>query len=164
MSRTGKTRRRKLLVDFGVQGHLLRHVLFQWGGFLLATAFILVIIEMLAGNPSGDLSRVQRQHFPVLLAVAILAPLFVIDLVKFSHRFVGPIVRLRREMKDLADGKLNPPLKFREGDYWKDLAKDFNRISEKLRAGTQLELDNLQSDVSFQTEDSKCLEEAGCQS
>lgn len=124
-------RRRRIFADIGVQGRLLRHILLHWIGFLLATAAILVFLEMLSGG-SGGLARVREMHMPTLVAVIVLAPVFIRDMIQFSHRFVGPVVRLRREMKDLADGKINPPLKFRENDYWKEMADDFNRLSARM--------------------------------
>ena len=50
-------------------------------------------------------------------------------ILRFTHRFAGPVLRLRRELRDLADGKQSPTLKFRDGDYWKDLAVEFNRVA-----------------------------------
>lgn len=124
-------RRRRIFADLGVQGELLKHVFLHWVGFLLATAVILVFIEMLSGG-TGGLARVRRMHAPTLVAILALAPIFARDMVRFSHRFVGPIVRLRREINELANGKANPPLKFRDNDYWQELAVDFNDIAKQL--------------------------------
>jgi len=38
---------------------------------------------------------------------------------------VGPVYRLRRSMRALADGN---PVHFRDGDFWYDFAEDFNRV------------------------------------
>lgn len=124
-------RRRRIFADLGVQGELLKHVFLHWVGFLLATAVILVFIEMLSGS-TGGMARVRRMHAPTLVAILALAPIFARDMVRFSHRFVGPIVRLRREIHELANGKTNPPLKFRDNDYWQELAVDFNEIAQQL--------------------------------
>lgn len=144
-------RRRRVFADLGVQGQLLKHVLLHWIGFLLATAAILVFLEMLSGS-SGGLDRVRRMHAPTFVAVIVLAPIFIRDMIQFSHRFVGPIVRLRREMKDLAEGRINPPLKFRENDYWKELAEDFNKVTALAAQARQDGSDNDQSTSSAVSE------------
>ena len=74
------------------------------------------------------------RHSPTVLAVLVLAPIFLRDLCKLTNRFAGPLVRLRRAMKDLADGREVAPIHFREGDFWQDLADDFNRAAERVQS------------------------------
>lgn len=150
MKRKKSERRGRLFADFGVQGQLLKHVFLHWIGFLLGTAAILVLIEMLSGTPGG-LGRVRRMHAPTLVAIIMLAPIFIVDMIRFSHRFVGPVVRLRREMKDLAEGKINSPLEFRDGDYWHDLADDFNAIAKQLAESKRV-AKNVESEASLTPE------------
>jgi nitrogen fixation/metabolism regulation signal transduction histidine kinase len=59
---------------------------------------------------------------------------FVIDSIKLSHRFAGPIFSLRRAIREIAAG--NPPrkLKFRRRDFWQDLAQDYNAMLAQLGA------------------------------
>ena len=41
---------------------------------------------------------------PFLLVSFALAPVFILDAVKLSNRFAGPIVRVRRALAQIADG------------------------------------------------------------
>jgi hypothetical protein len=58
-------------------------------------------------------------------------PVYVWDLVKLSHRFAGPMLRLRRILKDLAAGRRASHLRFRPNDFWQETAIDFNRFYEE---------------------------------
>ncbi|MFH1768536.1 MAG: hypothetical protein ABH858_05195 [Candidatus Omnitrophota bacterium] len=64
--------------------------------------------------------------FSTLTIVAMLALLF-------SHRIVGPLVRLRRCLESLSQGKDTPPLRFRDYDEFKELAVSFEKLREKLK-------------------------------
>jgi hypothetical protein len=46
----------------------------------------------------------------------------------------GPILRLRRALKEVADGLPAKPLNFREQDFWRELATDFNRAAARAAA------------------------------
>jgi nitrogen fixation/metabolism regulation signal transduction histidine kinase len=71
-------------------------------------------------------------HGPFLLVMVFLLPVFVLDTIKLSHRFVGPIYRLRQTILEIAQGDPPPRLKFRDFDFWQGLAEDFNRMVDQL--------------------------------
>jgi nitrogen fixation/metabolism regulation signal transduction histidine kinase len=56
----------------------------------------------------------------------------MVDSIKLSHRFAGPIYSLRRAIRDIADGKPARKLKFRRHDFWHDLADDYNAMLKRL--------------------------------
>jgi hypothetical protein len=74
-----------------------------------------------------------RMFWPVLFAASLVLPLLLLDVLRISHRFAGPMYRLRNALRDAADGKQVPPVKFREGDFWCEMADEFNRVSARLR-------------------------------
>lgn len=133
-----RKRRRTHFSDVQVQGALLLRILGHWFLFLLTAGGILFVFELLSGDPhsgAGEAFRsLQQRYAPVLLAVLGLAPVFVRDLCKLSNRFAGPMVRLRRNMRNLAEGREVSPIKFREHDFWQDLAEDFNRVVARVQA------------------------------
>ena len=55
------------------------------------------------------------------------------DTIRFSHKLVGPIVRFRKTMQDIADGKTVRPIKLRDGDYTTEMRDDFNKMLEELQ-------------------------------
>ncbi|MGI9456341.1 MAG: hypothetical protein ACR2NU_07250, partial [Aeoliella sp.] len=61
-----------------------------------------------------------------------MLPLAILHILRFTHRFAGPIVRLRRSMRELAAGEAPPRLKFRDLDYWQELADDYNSLADAL--------------------------------
>ena len=54
------------------------------------------------------------------------------NLIRFSNRFVGPMVRLSQSMQQLAEGHSVQPIKLRNGDYWQDFAAAFNQVLERV--------------------------------
>ena len=125
-------RRNKQMSEQSVQGALLLHILGHWAFFVFAMGVYLYFVEMLSGDQVNVWKNVQQRHGPTLLAVIVFAPIVIRDVCKLTNRFAGPIVRLRRSMQELADGKSVKPIKFRDRDFWPDLAINFNRIAERV--------------------------------
>ncbi len=63
----------------------------------------------------------------MFLSLMLLLPLFVYDSFQLSNRFAGPVKRLRRVLRDLAEGKEISPITFRKGAYWQEMAEELNR-------------------------------------
>ncbi|MDA1049225.1 MAG: hypothetical protein O3C40_01935 [Planctomycetota bacterium] len=85
--------------------------------------------------------------WPALLASSLVFPVIVWDLLRLSHRFVGPMIRLKNAMRDLADGKQVRPISFREGDFWCEFSAEFNRVAARLEAVSTLAEPDLTSDI-----------------
>ncbi|MGZ6371291.1 MAG: hypothetical protein ACXWPM_11100 [Bdellovibrionota bacterium] len=49
---------------------------------------------------------------------------------KLSHKVAGPLFRLRKEMERVGEGGEIVPLKFRDGDYFEELADAYNGLSK----------------------------------
>ena len=130
-------RRKKHFIDSNVQGALTRRIIFHWLVFMLATAVVAFILQVLA-NPFEPLAaHVQNLWWsqgPFLLVMVFLLPVFVVDTIKLSHRFAGPIFSLRRAIRDVAHGEKPQKLKFRRRDFWHDLADDYNEMLSRLGA------------------------------
>ena len=84
-------------------------------------------------------ARVFYTHFddmwffygPAAVASALLMPMVILDIVRVSNRFVGPLVRLRRSLRELARGEKVEPIRFREGDFWQEIAEEFNAVAAR---------------------------------
>jgi hypothetical protein len=93
---------------------------------------------VLSENPFGT-SAVEafqnglKHSAPVFVLLLALIPAFVWDTMKLSHRFTGPMRRLRSAIHAAANGEDIEPLKFREGDFWSEVPADFNRMLERFR-------------------------------
>ena len=126
-----RPQRRKQFIDGHVQGALARRILFQWGVFL-AVSFVVSFMLQVLSNPfrpmSGHLQNLWWTHGPFLLVVIFLLPVFIVDTIKISHRFAGPIFNLRRAMRNVGNGESPRPIKFRQNDFWQGLADEYNAL------------------------------------
>jgi hypothetical protein len=130
-----KRDRSRYFVDKQVQGALLLKVTVHWLAFALTLVAVLAAMQFFA-NPvaslSEHLSEFPRRHLMTFVILLLLFPMFLWDTVRLSNRFAGPILRLRRVMSELAEGKDPGPLKFRDADFWQELGDHFNALRSKV--------------------------------
>ena len=60
------------------------------------------------------------------IVALLMIPVYLYDVINLSHRFVGPVLRVRRELRRMAERESVAPVKLRKNDFWQDLAADFN--------------------------------------
>jgi len=149
--------RRIRLVDNGVQWAIVRQSLMYWLVQAMVAAMYFTLLELLRGGPkpwSEHWQTIWSSVSPLFVSLMILLPPFIYDSFGLSNRFVGPVKRLRRVLRELAQGRRFSPVKFREGDYWQELAEELNqavealtrqRSAEELAASEQQE--NIRSEV-----------------
>jgi hypothetical protein len=137
-----RCRRATIFIDREVQGSLLLRTALYWLFCLLSVALLLICWAAYTGPSQRfvDLATdVLYRYGPALVASLLLLPIVMMDVLRVSNRFVGPIVRLRTALKKLASGQQATPLNFRDDDFWRELAADFNQVSARLaRADVQL--------------------------
>jgi hypothetical protein len=133
----GGYKRRRFFVDRRVQGALVLRSLFYWG-FCLLTITAMMIGWRMATMPvlesTAQIGSLWTEYAPVAVASLFMLPIIVMDTVRLSNRFAGPMLRFRRKLRELAEGEEIQPLKFRDGDYWSEMADDFNKVAAKLGA------------------------------
>ncbi|MBI3469121.1 MAG: hypothetical protein HY000_39455 [Planctomycetes bacterium] len=130
-------KRLKLFVDPKVQGALVGRILLYWVCYTLTVAIMVLAWRILYGGPA----RIFYLHFDDLwfkygaavVACLLLVPLMALDVLRVSNRFVGPMLRLRRGIRQLAQGQHVEPIRFREGDFWHGFAEDFNALLVRLQ-------------------------------
>ena len=127
-------KRKQKYIDSHVQGALLRRIFMHWVVFFFVSALTLILMKVLVGDPSlGMMDRITNQSGELsLLAVVMLAllPAFMLDTTRFSNRFVGPIGRLRRQLRELGTTGAAEPCVFRDNDFWSGMANEFNAVAE----------------------------------
>ncbi len=127
--------RKQLFVDPKVQGALVLRTVLYWFFCLLTMTIALLLWRLLTGP-----ARLFFWHFddlwhyygPAAVASLLVLPLVIIDSVRLSNRFAGPLYRLRRDMRRLAAGETVRPIKFRDGDFWAEFADEFNAVAKKM--------------------------------
>jgi hypothetical protein len=133
----------RIFVDRPIQGALLCRALMYWMVSLLMQQLI-VFLFVLVTSSAADFGLSGARLFwhievSIIASLAIL-PIMLLDILKLSHRWVGPLFRLRASLHDLSLGQPVPPIRFRDGDFWQDLARDVNVVTaelNRLRAKSQ---------------------------
>ena len=129
--------RLRKFIDGQLQGALLLRVLLYAFCCLTVVTVMILTWRIAVSGPA----RIFYKHFddlwfqygPVVIALLLLLPLIMIDVVRFSHRFVGPMFRMRRAMKALAAGEPVEPISFRKNDFWHDAAENFNTLLRRVK-------------------------------
>ncbi len=132
--------RKKTYVDPQVQGSLVRRLILHWVGFFVVASLIAFFLQVMS-NPfrsfEAHATQIWWTHGPFILAMVFLLPVFVLDTLRLSNRFAGPIYRLRKTIRTIAQGESAQPLKFRDGDFWQSLATDFNQMVDQLTSSEE---------------------------
>ncbi|HTQ40691.1 MAG TPA: hypothetical protein VMJ32_16835 [Pirellulales bacterium] len=127
--------RKRLFVDRKVQGALMLRAVEYWFCCVLTIALALLAWSLLTG-PDQPLYQffldAWRFFLPTAVVSLLILPLLVYDIMKLSNRFTGPVYRLRRELRRLAAGENVSLLRFRDEDYWFELADEFNAVAQRM--------------------------------
>jgi hypothetical protein len=133
-----KNLRKKFMIDRSVQGRLAGRLILHW---VLFSATLSVVLPLWLLMRKGDLLSLSSSALveawleiapPVFLLLIVLLPAFARDIIVLSNSFVGPMTRLRGALHGLAHGVETRPIRFRKGDFWKEVAADFNLVLEKV--------------------------------
>lgn len=136
-------RRQKGPLRLPIQKAIAVRMVTQW---LCAAviAIALTLVLQIFTNPTMSVEEAEQLRSmtwgPMVFAFLATAPMAALDMARFSHSIAGPVVRLKRVVGELADGKQVPRVTFRKNDHWHDLAADFNRLNaevERLRGVEQ---------------------------
>jgi hypothetical protein len=124
--------RKHLFVDPPVQIALVLRVTCYWIICCLAIALLLVCWRVVTEPTASTHTILNYLWFYVRRACElslVLLPLVIFDILRLSNRFVGPLLRLRRSMRQLARGEPVAPLEFRDNDFWQEFAAEFNAVA-----------------------------------
>ena len=125
-------KRKQKYVDTNVQGALLRRIIFHWLSFFFVTGLTVVLMKSMIGDMNltfMDNVKNSIGEFSLIGVILLcLFPVFMLDTVRFSNRFVGPIGRLRRHLKELGTERTTQKCSFRDNDFWSEMADEFNKV------------------------------------
>ena len=130
-------KRKQNYIDSSVQGGLIKRILFHWVMFFVVTVIAVVGLKTLLGDPSQTMAaRLQAEVGELVMLAIIFAaifPAFMLDTIRFSNRFVGPVTRLRRHLQELGTTGETTDIKFRDNDFWQEIANEFNAVNDLVR-------------------------------
>jgi hypothetical protein len=127
--------RRRIWIDQKVQGGLVNRAVIYWLSLVAYFAVGHVVFQFI-DQPEWT----YEEHFNALLGafgfwfpgIVLMTPLIVFDIVKTSHRFAGPIYRMRNYLHKVGTGEEKGKLWFREGDYWWELVEPVNVVVTRM--------------------------------
>ena len=132
MSTAAPAKRNRQWVDREVQGGVLGKIAVHWVLFFVVNAIALTVWIRMFEQPDvawgQTFADTVRRFFPFFVISVALLPAFVWDTLKLTNRFAGPMSRMRQGLANARAGKPVSPIKFRDGDFWKDVAEDFNAV------------------------------------
>ena len=126
-----RSRRNQVLTDETVQGELLFRAIVYWFFCLMVVSLLDLGWSMYSGPPRPLIVLIQESMAstaPAILGAVILLPLVLIDVLRVSNRFVGPVQQVRNTMRNLATGENARPVNLRKDDFWQDLAQYTNEL------------------------------------
>lgn len=131
-----ESKRKVNFVDSKVQGSLLKRIFSHWVAFFFVCGISVILLQTLLGDPNQDIvdrfhTRLQEFMFFAVVMAALL-PAFMLDTIRFSNRFVGPIARLRRHLRQLTEGDFSH-CAFRGSDFWSSMADEFNDVADLVK-------------------------------
>lgn len=133
--------RRRYIVDWGLQGNLLAHGLLYGGLSLVALAagiFVPLLWNLAGGTVVSEFDEqaivMLYMHERFWVPALVCAVIVVLSSVRLSHRIAGPMVRYKRNLRLLADGKLPEPLRTRANDHLKEEVDCLNAAVVGIRA------------------------------
>ncbi|MBN1910751.1 MAG: hypothetical protein JW818_13480 [Pirellulales bacterium] len=132
-----KASRKHLFVDPKVQGALVWRVILYWMVCIGTMTMMLLCWRIVTGPARMFYTHLDDMWFhygPALIVSLVMVPLVVVDIIRLSNRFAGPMLRLRRGMRELARGEHVEPIRFRDGDFWQDFAEEFNVLVERVQS------------------------------
>lgn len=157
------SKRNRFLIDPPVQWSIIRRMSMHWSLTILALLSIGIGVQLVYAPGNQTFAQAIARSFgaqaPLLCVMVMLYPVYVWDIIKLSHRFAGPMLRLRGILNELADGGRASKLRFRPGDFWQETATDFNRFYEEhIRLKNRCE--ELENELKLVTEAAEKLESA----
>lgn len=130
-----KQLRRRIFIDRPIQLAVLLRTALYWMMCTMAQVLMVLFFGVVASS-QNDFPSLHPQvmwHLQItLLASVALLPILLWDVLKLSHRWVGPIFRMRAALKALSRGESIDELRFRGRDFWQDLAGDLNAVAAEL--------------------------------
>jgi methyl-accepting chemotaxis protein len=85
------------------------------------------------------LYSLARQHVWLIVVAVAAFPLILWEIVRLTHRFVGPMKQLESELRRMAKGEAVRTIRFREGDFAEGVEEAFNEyVASRHAASTNV--------------------------
>ncbi len=129
-------KRRRMFVDPQLQGALVVRCIMHWAFCIAIAALILLCWQVMANPGRPNHTYFVELWFTYWRAFVVSIGLLLVvmkDLINFSNRIFGPLIRIRHTMRRLAAGEHVESVKIREKDFWHDFAAEFNVLINRIQ-------------------------------
>ena len=142
-------RRFRLLADWKLQGRCCLRICGYWLVCQLALVSTMLGFLTLTGPDVAASGGESAWTFimPALVSSTLFLPMALLDNLRFTNKFAGPLMRFRRELKHLAEGEKAGEIVFRPGDYLIGMDQDFNAVFSRLEYLEQVNLQRLNEEA-----------------
>lgn len=127
---TKRNNRWRVFADARMQGILCVRIAIYWLVCQLAMCLAIVGVASLDGAEGGG--NVVPFLMPAFCFSLFILPVALLDAVVYTNRIAGPLLNFRRKFSLLVRSGVSDPVKFRPGDYFSDLADNFNCLRDQL--------------------------------
>jgi hypothetical protein len=129
-------------MDFFVDRQFQRGLLIRYGFYLAillayfsATMWVSAWVDAPEGVSAMEVTLAWASDMAMWLPISlILVPLAGFDLLRFSHRFVEPSVKLREQLHELAAGQEGSAIDPHDDALWQGTLEDFNQLRQEVIA------------------------------
>jgi hypothetical protein len=138
-----KNLRKKIYVNKLIQGRIIFRVFLYWAVYHIVLWHAMFLFryveyrgELLAGGrpmPFQELyGSFVLQHYSLAVCAAVVFPIILWDMLCFSHKVAGPLVRFQNVLAQLSRGEPVEKVRLRDGDLLIDFQNSFNAYLESL--------------------------------
>ncbi|MEZ5941449.1 MAG: hypothetical protein R3C18_08670 [Planctomycetaceae bacterium] len=147
-NKSPQVERKHFFINSLVQGRLMARFVAYWVVYHLVLWHTLFLyryfqyrFELMMGEPPQTFMELYgafcSQYYPIALSAIAVLPLLLWDMLKLSHRVVGPLVPMQRALEKMTRGERVEEVIFRDGDMLTEFGTTFNKFlihyNERLR-------------------------------
>ena len=127
-----REKRRKIWID-RLQTYLSLRIALYFILYQVAV-WALVAINLKLSDYAGTAGGGSTPYTSVITwaGILLLAFVFIFDAVRWTHRFVGPLYRLRQTIRAVTAGEEVDLVSLRQGDYLEEMRDEVNELLKAL--------------------------------
>ncbi len=125
-------------IDPPLQLQLLARLGFYLVAYSLALIHVAFLYDVISNLPAAlnqgvvvYYSEFFARQLPLLAALILVLPIFLYDMIKFSHRFAGPLYRFRKTLEAMAADRPVASVKIRKHDFLRNWVVPLNTVIQK---------------------------------
>jgi len=125
-------KRWRAFADAKMQGAFCLRIVVYWLTCQIALCATVAGMASLDGSNSAGGGSVIRFIVPAFFFSLLILPLVLLDAIVFTNRIAGPLFNFRKKLNQLVETGESDRLCFRPGDYFADVARNYNCLRDRV--------------------------------